>query len=203
MVYDLLDRELQRMGIFLDEADRSGNPTATQVLAEEESSNSFVKQIMEYNASESRFAVDATMDIIEETIKKTDKTSLDLTTEVKLSEEITMRPDGITLGMVKDELSKHHYFTKINARTGAIPSNVLLQTQVSRVLQMTPPGTQAYYSLMKQMSDLNDRDIKIEDFMPQQQEIPQEGGEVPEQGMPSETDRLKIDSRKPMMDVAI
>ena len=203
LVYDLLDRELKRMGIFLDEADRSGNTTATQVMAEEESSNSFVKQIMEYNASESKFAVELTMDVLETTISKNNKDSLNLTTEIPIGGGETMRADGVTMGMVKDELSKHHYFVKVNARTGAIPSNILQQVQVSRMLGATQPNTPAYFKLMGQMAGLNDRDIKVEEFMMAAPEAPTgPAGEIPEGAAPSGTDRLAIDVRK-QMDTAV
>lgn len=198
MIYDMLDRELQRMGIFLDEADRGANVTATQILAEEESSNSFVKQIMEFNASESKFAVELTMDMIKKFVTKGNKTILNLTTTVDIG-DFQIRPDNVTLGQVKDEINKFNYFVKINARTGAIPSNVLQQAQVSRVLQLTPPGTPAYFKLMQQFSSLNDRDMNIEDFgggQPQEG-APQAGGEIEGGAIPSETDRLQLDVRNP------
>jgi len=206
MIYDILDRELKRMGIFLDEADRSGNPTATQIVAEEESSNSFVKQIMEYNASESKIAVEIVMNLIETTTTAKDNTPLNITTKFDLGDGTQIKPDQATLGMVQDELAKNHYFVKVNARTGAIPSTVLQSAQLSRVMSATPPGTTAFYKQLKQLADLNDRDIPLEDFMPQQQAAPA-GPEAPQEmeggSMPSETDRLMIDPRKPQQAVAL
>ena len=150
-IFDRLDRELVRMGIVLDEVDRSGNPTATQILAEEENANSFVKQIMEYNASESKFAVDLTMDQVVEFIPPKNKEPLNLTTKIEINGE-EFRADGITMGMVKKELKDHNYFTVI---TGAYPSNALRNAQLSRVLQVVPPGSPAQVRAIKELASLH------------------------------------------------
>ena len=202
MVYDSLDREIKRMGIFLDEADRGAQVTATQVLAEEESSNAFIKQMMEYNASETKHLAEVTMDCIQKFVGKKDKTPLNLTTKVDLGEGDMIRPDGVTMGMIKDELSKHHYFVKVNARTGAIPSNIVQQAQISKTLQFTMPGTPAHAKLTHQLANLMDRDIGVDEFAPQMQ-APQAGGEVPVEGDVTGTDRAKIDVRAPQSEPAL
>lgn len=203
IMYDKLDQEIKRMGVFLDEADRGANVTATQVLAEEESANAFVKQIMEYNASETQHLVEVTMDCVLKFSTKKDKTPLNLTTKIDLGEGDMIRPDGVTLGMVRDELSKHNYFVKVNARTGAIPSNVLQQAQISKTLQFTMPGTPAYAKLTHQLAQLMDRDVSMEEFAPPQAPAPQEGGEVPVEGEVTGTDRSKIDVRQPQSEPAL
>ena len=195
LLFDMLDRELNRMGIVLDEVDRGPNVTATQILAEEENANSFVKQIMEYNASESKFAVDLTMDFITEFINPKDDTPLNLTTKLETGEG-DMRADGVTLGMVSDELKQHHYFTRINARTGAVPSNTLQQAQVVRVLNNAVPGSPAFSKLMTRFAQLNDIDIPGEEFLPQQQAPAGAAPEVPEEAPASDTGRLTINPRK-------
>jgi len=113
-----------------------------------------------------------------------------------------IRPDGVTLGMVRDELSKHNYFVKVNARTGAIPSNVLQQAQISKTLQFTMPGTPAYAKLTHQLAQLMDRDVSMEEFAPPQA-APQEGGEVPVEGDVTGTDRSKINVRQPQSEPAL
>jgi hypothetical protein len=195
MMYQMIDKEIQRMGVFLDEADRGSSVTATQILAEEESANAFVKQIMEYNASETQFVAELTLDFIKQFVGKKDKTMLNLTTMVQLPGGGEIRPDEVTLGMVKDEIAKNNYFVKVNSRTGAIPSNIVQQAQISRVLQATAPGSPAYFKLMGQFASLNDRDIKGDEFMMQAPEAPQggqAGGEVAQAANPSQTDRMLV-----------
>jgi hypothetical protein len=203
-IYDILDREIKRMGIFLDEAERGANVTATQVLAEEESANGFVKQIMEYNASETKHLVEVTLDCIKKFVGKKDKTALNLTTKIDLGEGDMIRPDGVTLGMVKDEISKHNYFVKVNARTGAIPSNIVQQAQISKTLQFTRPGTPAHAKLTYQLAQLNDRDVTMEEFNPPAPEMPQGApGAAPEEGGVTGTDRAKINVRQPQSEPAL
>jgi len=211
LVYDMLDRELARMGINLDDVDRGPNITATQILAEEESQNAFIKQIMEYNASESKFAVELTMDFITQFISKNSKKPVDLTITLELPGGEIQQTGGITMGMISDELKKNNYFVRVNARTGAIPSNVLRQAQISRGLSLAAPGSGAQVKLMKQFAQLNDLDIPGEDFITpfaqEQQGMPAEGGaqganlnpselKAASQPVASGTDRMTIDAMK-------
>jgi len=200
LAYDTLDREIKRMGIPLDEIDRQGNITATQILAEEENANALVKQIMEYNASESKFAVELTIDMIKEYITKNNKTPVNLSTTIRLDNGEDVVPDGITMGMVSDELKKNKYFIRINARSGAIPSNVLRSAQIARGLSIAAPGTKAQQRLSGQFAQLHDLDIPGEDFMmpAQQQQAPQ-GQATPEEATAPQgtsTDRMTINPRK-------
>lgn len=195
-MWEQFTREIQRLGINLDELDR-GNVTATQVLAEEEAQSAFVKQIMENNASEAQFAIDVTMDLIEHGVRKSDKTPLNLTTTVEV-EGVEIRPDDITLGMLADELKTNHYFVKVNSRSGAIPSNIAAQTKLARVLQSVPPGSPAQLKLLRDFARLNDTDIALEDIgLGQQPQLPQGGGDLDNLGeVPvSETDRISPNPR--------
>lgn len=206
IVYDRLDKEVSRLGINLDDIERGDNITASQVLAEEESSNAFVKQIMEYNATEAEFTVNLTLDFIKKFIKKNNDTPINLTTPIQLEDGTVLEVGDLTMGAVADELNQNNYFTKINARTGAIPSNIMQQTEIQRVLGGLVPGSQAWAKTYVEFAKLNNRDIKIEDLMPQappQQPAPPPGGGQPDQGAsegdagapPSETDKLAIDPR--------
>ena len=195
MIFDRLDREIQRLGINLNDIDMGANVTATQVMQEEESSNAFVKQIGEYNASEYKFAVELTIDFIKKFVKKGNKTLVDLTTKIRVDDE-ELQLNEITLGAVADELRKNDYFVKVNARTGAVPSNIMMQAQISKVLAITPPGTPAYIKLAMQLAQLNDRDLQGEDFsMVQPQGVGAEAGESGGKAIPTETDRTALDVR--------
>jgi len=145
-------RECARLGINLDEIDRGANVSATQVLAEEESANAYVKQLMEYNASEAKIAIEVTIDMIKEFVPKNDKTPLNLTTKYEV-DGTEIRPDNLTLGAVADELRKNNYFVKVNARSGTVPSNVFRQAQLSRLMPFAQPGTPAYFKLVEQLRD--------------------------------------------------
>lgn len=174
LLTDRLDRELMRMGINLDEIERGSNVTASQVLAEEESANSFVKQIMEYNASETQFLVEVTMDLMKKFIRKSNKTPLNLTTRVQI-DGVDIPMSSITLGGVADELKEYNYFVKVNSRSGSIPSNTMERAQVTTMLQVTPPGTPAYGKLMEDYARLNDRDFTIQDISGMNQQMPEPG----------------------------
>lgn len=193
-IYARLEDQVQKLGINLNELSHSDSTTATQIMMEEESQNALIKQIGEYNATEYKFAVQLTMDFMKKFVKKNNDTPVQLTTAVKLeADEPGEKPmetkiETITLGMVADELRKTDYFVRINARTGAIPSNMMQQAQVSRMMQVTTPGTKAFSKLQAQLAQLNDRDLAEEDFTPPQQAappgdmqpVPTEGGEVPD-----------------------
>lgn len=193
-VYEVLTRECRRLGVNLDDLDRGGNVTASQVLAEEENANAFVKQIMEYNASEMKFAVEVTMDFIKKFVPKSSKTILNLTTRIEVDEQ-EVGVDMVTAGALSDELKKNNYFVRINARSGVIPSSIAQVAQVSRLLSMTPPGSKAYYRLVSQFARLHDQDIGMNDLMPQAPGGQGGAQPSPEGALPSETDRIAPNPR--------
>jgi hypothetical protein len=191
-MFDLIDREIKRLGIHLDELE-SANVTATQVLSEEENANSFVKQMMEKNASETEFVVKVVLDLLPKVIKKSDKTPLQMTTTIDV-EGVTVRTDTITLGDLVDEISNNDYFVKVNVRSGTNDSK-LKKAQVANMLQFAAPGTPAHAKLLTQFAQQNDSDLRGEDFgMPQAG-----GGQMPDeipQDEPTGTDRLAINPRQ-------
>jgi len=199
LIFDKLEDQVQKLGINLNDLSHADSTTATQILSEEESSNAFIKQVGEYNASEYKFAVELAMDFMKKFVKKNNDTPVQLTTAVKLELEDGQKSEQtistITLGMCADELRKSDYFVKINARTGAIPSNIMSQAQIQKVLQVTPQGTRAFSKLQSQLAQLNDRDLSEEDFAPLQPEAPQAPeGEAPGP-TPTETDRTSFDPK--------
>lgn len=160
-----LERQITRLGIQLDAVDRGENYTATQILAEEENADQVIKQIMEFNASESKFAVEVTMDFIRKFISSKDKTPLNLLTEVTIEGE-KLNAAGVTMGMVASELKKNKYFCRINTRSGSIPSNTMTLAQISRVMQVVNPQSPAFVKLTKKMADLNGQDVSMEELTP-------------------------------------
>ncbi len=138
---------------------------------------------MEYNASESKFAVEITIDFIKSFVRPSSKTPIQTTVklETEAGGEIEVPP--VPFGLIAKELKDNEYFVRINARTGAIPSNVLQQAQIVRTLQATPPGSPAFFKLLQQFASINDRDLSLEDFGFQAQ---QAAG--PAQGVPGGVD---------------
>lgn len=174
-----LDNELRKCGINLHEiAEMGASPTATQIIQEEETSNAFVKQTMEYNATETEFLMNFVMDSMAEFIPKSNDYPIWATTKIRF-EDVEFKPKGLTLGMVADELKKNEYFVKINSRTGNIPSGIYKMAKLRQAIAVAPQGSQAQLKLAYQMALLNDQDIKEEDFglAPQQGVQPQ--GEAP------------------------
>jgi hypothetical protein len=208
-MWEAFTREMGRLGINIDQVER-GTATATQILAEEEASNAFVKQVMENNASESEFAINITLDMMETAVSKRDKTPLNLTSFIEVKGE-RIRPDGMTLGQIQDELSKHHYFTKVNSRSGAIPSNVAQQAKLSRVLAVLPPGSPGQMKAIMQLAQLNDQDLSMEDLgMTPAQPDMQGMEQMPEANIddippvtPTDTDRLSPNPRSAQLTPSI
>lgn len=194
-LYETFTREVGRLGINLDEIDRGATVTATQIMAEEEAASSFIKQIMEYNASEMQMAVKITLDMIKKFVKKNDKTPLQLTTNYQV-EGVKISGDIYTLGDVSDDLRKNKYFVIVNARSGYIPSNIMEQAQVQRSLQLTPPGTPAWNRLATKFIQLNNQDIKEEELSAMGAQAGGAGGtEISDDIMPAETERATINPR--------
>jgi len=158
----------------------------------------WAKQVMENNASETKFMLECVLYMIEEFVSSKDKTPLDITHKIYDDEGGEIPADKMTLGLVRNAIKKYHWTIRVNDRSGANPSNVLQQAQITRTLQFAQPGTPAFYKLSAQLANINDRDVSMEDFMVPQQPAPPQGGapqEIEEGQEPSQTDRLKVDPR--------
>jgi hypothetical protein len=133
------------------------------------------------------------IELLKKFISSKDKTPLNLTTDIQV-DDTSIKPDYMTLGMVAEELRKHHYFVKVNSRSGSLPSNTMLQTQLSRILPYAQPGTPAFTKAMKLNANLNDLEFEGEEFNMQ---APQGGGMPEEMPKPTgtETDRMTINPR--------
>ncbi len=180
-LYDTFTREVSRLGVNLDEIDQGKDLTQYQIIALQDANTALVKQIMEYNATEAKMAVEIVIDAIKEFVDDGDETPINMTTMVEV-EGLQVKPEGITLGMVADELRKFNYFVTINARSGSVPSHVGELAQIDSTLANTPPGSPAFYKLLQEKSRLNNRDLKLADFgfqqggaMPTQYPNPMEG----------------------------
>jgi len=174
MVWDRLVREISRLGINIDDVDRGSGYTATQIYAEEETQNAFVKQMMEYNASETKDLVECSIDAITEFVSNKNKTGLNLTTRIKLPDSSTIKMDKkVTMGMLSKELKDNDYFVVVNARTGADKSDLMKMTQIQQQLAITPPGTPEFSELYRKASYLRGLDMELnnqpEGFVPPQQ----------------------------------
>lgn len=193
-VFDRLDQELRRLGINIDELDTTSDKTATEILALEENANSFVKQVMEYNATESQFAVEVTMDMIAEFVTKKDKTPLNLAVKIMLESGSQERMGQITLGMISEELKVNNYWVNINSRSGAIPSNNVLRAEINSVLPFMQPGSPAWKRAVGKLAQLSNFDADAEEFLMAQ--VPEDAPQPEESEAPvSGTDRLTINPR--------
>jgi len=193
VLWDNLTRELSRMGINIDEVSTQGQVTATQILKEEAAQNAFIKQIMEWNASETEKLVEITIENIKEFISINNKTPLDLTTQIKLENGTLRRADNITMGMISEEFKNYHYFVRVNSRSGVIPSNLFQQAQIRNILPTLVPGSPSYNKQVLKLSQLNDVDISMEDLQPAMQPQQQAAlGDMDQSMMMSGTDRESI-----------
>ena len=167
-----LEQQITRLGIQLDAVDRGATTTATQILAEEENADAVVKQIMEYNASETKFTIEVVIDMIKKLVPEYSNLPIDTNTKIKTATG-EQQLENITLGMIADALRRNMFSVKINSRSGSIPSNLMQQAQIAKLMQAIPPGSQAWNKLTVQLAELNDRDISIEELMPQSIESPE------------------------------
>jgi len=194
VMWEALYRELSRLGINLDDVERGSGITRGQVIAEEQASNAFVMQMMEYNASETQKLIEYTMDGITEFVSKKNKTPLNLLTRINLPDGSSKRLDrDVTMGMLSQELKNGNWFVVPDARTGAIPSDLTKLIHEETQLRMTPPGTPEYRELYRRIGMRRGVDMTLrspEATAPPQPEggAPQ-GGEAPAQ-TPAETQRV-------------
>lgn len=151
----LIDQEIKRNGVNLDEFEGE-DPTEMQIRAYDENASAFVRQVGEYNAQMRKFELLVVLDLLKKTIKKTNKTPLNLRTAIGLEEV-----KGATLGMMVEELKKNHYFIELNARSASIPSNLMRRTQLQQTLAMLPPGTPEYVAVAKQLASFDGVELPL------------------------------------------
>jgi len=160
-IWDRLYREISRLGINLDDIERGGGITRGQVIAEEQASNAFVLQTMEYNASETKELIECVMDSITEYVSKGNKTPLNLMTEIELDGQMARLGSEVTMGMLSQEIKTSNYFVTVDSRTGAIPSDLMKSIQYERLLQITPPGTPEFSAIYNRLSRIKGVDLRV------------------------------------------
>lgn len=186
-LFDRIDLEVRRFGLQLD--DTPDDALATEIMANEENANRLVKYIMETNASEMEYFLKIVLDQIPKTVKADkietdeagnpvldmegqpvfkpgDTTPILLTTKIRVpmgEQEVMVRPDGMTLGKLAQELSEHEYFVKMNEKSGGEQSKLRVR-RLENVLARTPVGSAAYYELLSQYAGTQDIDQSAEAF---------------------------------------
>lgn len=192
-VWDRLYKELSRLGINLDDVERGGGITRGQVIAEEQASNAFILQMMEYNATETQELIECTMDAITELVSVKNKTPLNLITRITLTDGSTMRLDKqSTMGMLAKEIKTSNYFVITDSRTGAIPTDLMRQIKLEQQVQLTQPGTPEYAELARRLAQ--ERGIDMTPTTPAA--APQNATGTPQQGgnevvpAPAQTQRV-------------
>lgn len=173
ILWETLYREIARLGIYLDDVDRGSGITRGQVIAEEEASNAFVKQMMEYNASETQFLVEAVLSGIVEYVSPNNKSQINMTARVQMDDGQMVKMNApITLGMLATEVKEGKYFAVVNSRTGALPSDLWRITQLERQLATTPPGTPEFAEINRSMAMLRGIDMPMGAAQPPQAGAP-------------------------------
>ncbi len=182
------DLEFKRIGVHLDEPE-AADATATQTLRDEQNANAFVQNFMEYNASETEFELYVVLDLLKKLVKKGDKTPLNIRAAIEGTEY-----RGFTLGQLKDEVTKFHYFFDVDSRSGAIPSSTVKRAKLTSALDSLTPDDPMRADVFAELMAFDGIDLKK-----QAQKV--EAGQVQE--IPSATDRLTINPRQKVQQSAI
>ena len=184
----MIDAEIKRNGVNLDEFDGE-DPTEMQIRAFDENANAFVRQVGEYNAEQRKFELLVVLDLLKKEVKKSNKTPLNIKTSIN---GVTVK--GATLGGLVDELKTRHYFFDINARSSAIPSNIMRRTQLQGTLSQLAPGSPEFTAVARQLAAFDGVELPAEAQPAAQPEAPEQakgmglGGALPP--VPEETLQL-------------
>lgn len=131
------DQIVKRIGINLDDLGYDGG-TARQALIREESANGFVRQIMEQNAAELRFAIESVLSAIRDFVPHDDKTL------VAVAAKVGGEPvKGVTLGMVSEILGRYEFCVEVDSTSGAYPSHVAELGRIDELIGFLPAGSAA------------------------------------------------------------
>lgn len=155
---DVLDREIRRCGITLDDMDLTPRATQYQILAEEEKSTAFINSIQSRNTGDWEFTLQVLLDLGSKFIEKSNKSLIDVTASIQV-DGVALEKGEYTLGAWADEIKKNNYFVKVDSSSGAIPSNVVRQAKLQRVMGVLQPGSPEFVEAVKDFAMLNDREI--------------------------------------------
>ncbi len=179
-VWDRLYKELSRLGINLDDVERGNGITRGQVIAEEQASNAFILQMMEYNATETQELIECVMDSITEFVSKGNKTPLNLMTRITFEDGSSSKLDKeATMGMLSQELKSGSWFVITDSRTGAIPSDLLKSIKLEQQLAAEIPGSPEALEISRRLAQVRGIDISRKAAAPQ---MPGNGQGAPPQG---------------------
>lgn len=183
-LFNNVNLHLKRIGIYLDDPDTPGQ-TATEILSNIEKSNEFIRQIGEYNASETEFELKMALDMCKKFISKNDKTPLDMTTMVEIDGQ-KVRADFLTLGLFKQALEDRHWFVKVNSKNGVIPSSTMRRAQLAQVVPFLPQGSKAQLDAVSEIASMNDVDFSVTEQTMQGTEGQPQAGASSELAQPPE-----------------
>lgn len=161
--FSRLEQQITRMGFRLDVPDLGASPNEMSIMAEQESTDAPIKQVIEYNASEFKMAVDVTMDFIRKFISDDDETPLNSRAEIQ-TQGMSMPLRGIPLGWVAKELRKNKYFVEVNSRDGTVPSGVMEEAKLSRTQATLVPGSPAWNKINLRRARLHGVELTEEDL---------------------------------------
>ena len=192
VMWDRLYREFSRLGINLDDIERGSGITRGQVIAEEQASNAFVMQMMEYNRDTVKELVEDCMQGIVENVSPKNKSILNLLTKISLPQGGLQKIENeITLGILKNTLANGNWFVVVDSRTGARTSDLMQTIYLERQLAMTQPGTPEYQELYKQMAQVRGIEIGQPEMpIPPPQGPQGQGPQAAGQPIPAETQRV-------------
>jgi hypothetical protein len=189
-----LEKQIERLGFHLDGPDLGANPNEMSIMADQDSADAPIKQIIQYNAQAFKECWLFTMDAIRKFIPDDDMTPINSMTDITIGDsKVPMR--SFPLGWVAEELRKNKYFVVVNQRDGTIPSGVMKKAELTQTMANMMPGTPAWNKLAVQLAKENGQDVKLEDMMAPAPTAPQPsaGANAPIQ---SETSPVSAQSLK-------
>ena len=168
-IWDRLYREISRLGINLDDNDRGSGYTRGQVIAEEESGNAFIKQMQEYNATETQEFIECILSGIVEYVKPSNKTPLNLKTRVRMEDGSTEKLNlPITMGMLQKTLKNGNWFVETDRRTGVNTSDLMKMIKLESQLNITTPGSPEYAEIYREIGAIRGLDMEMKPQQPPQ-----------------------------------
>ena len=188
-----LETQINRLGFQLDAPDLGSSPNEMSIMSAQENADAPIKQIIEWNATMFKEAVEFTMDFIRKFVPDDDQTPLNSMVDIETAD--TKTPvRGIPLGWVAKELRMNKFFVVVNSRDGTIPSNVMELAKARETMSTLPQGTPAWNKMSLKVAQVNGHSFSMEDLgMPQ----PGGGAEVPQGGpIPTETTPLNAATLK-------
>lgn len=181
-LYQAYEREVQRLGINLDDVAQQAVDTATQATLKEQNANATVVQIMEENARMFERMYSLILDTIRTETEDTNnyylrydedfvEEDLQIISElynVPVERLQNMRP---TLGFVKRILKEYPHSVDVELRSGAYPDIVTETAHTQQMVEMFGsilPGSPGHIKALKKFAKLRGDDYKESDFaMPQ------------------------------------